>query len=1024
MGVATFIENDFGTETAKALVYNAWWFEAIMVLFVINFFGNIFKFKLWRKEKLVSFVFHLALVLVIVGAGVTRYIGFEGSMPINEGEISSDFLSEKNYLSITIDNGKEQIQQPIEKPLLLSAATKNNVNINTTFRDQPVAIKLLEFIPNAYEVFQQHDSGEAYLHLVESSTGKRKEHYIKKGGFELINGMLIGFETDQNAFINIGVAENQLTINSESEGVYYRMRDQYQGSIAQNQTEQLSLLSVYQIAGLQFVVPEMPVTGTFKTVSDKENSDGLSALTFAIKTNGAEKEVTVKGRQFGIQPPTRITVDNLNFNLNYGAKKIQLPFAIKLNDFQLEKYPGSESPLSFASEVTVYDQKGNFDQRIYMNNILKHRGYKFFQSSYQIDGEVEQTILSVNYDFWGSTLTYWGYYLLYGGLLLTFFVKGNRFYNLKEQLEKIRIKKASLLSLCLLVGFLCHAQPKKLAFDHSAAKSFEKSQIDSILISKKVSENHSAAYERLILQDAGGRMKPVHTFASELLRKVSKKDTYEGLNATQVILSMQQYPRLWFNAPIIYLEKGNRKLRNNLGLKEGQKYAKLIDFFDKKGDFLLYDDVQKAYQQKIKSKYEKDLINIDRRVSLLSSALIGTVFRIYPNPNDPNNTWVTHAQLNTANYEGEEAMAVSKLLPYYLQLLSNDQTANNNQQVADVLNGIIVVQKKYGAAIYPKDSTISLEIAYNKYDIFKKLYSYYLYIGTILFILLIVQVFYFKSRKLSYVINACIAITIALFVLNTLGLISRGIISNHAPWSNAYESMIYVAWSLMLFGLLIGRKSNLTIAAATVLSSFILMVAHWQWMDPAIENLVPVLNSYWLMIHVSIIVFSYAPFALAMILGLLVLLLMIFTNHKNKERIELIISELTIINELSLTVGLVMLTIGNFLGGQWANESWGRYWGWDPKETWALISIMVYSFILHLRLVPGLRSKFVFNVASVVAFASILMTYFGVNFYLSGLHSYAKGDQNITPSFIYYSVGIVTFISVVAYFKNKKHLKL
>jgi len=194
-------------------------------------------------------------------------------------------------------------------------------------------------------------------------------------------------------------------------------------------------------------------------------------------------------------------------------------------------------------------------------------------------------------------------------------------------------------------------------------------------------------------------------------------------------------------------------------------------------------------------------------------------------------------------------------------------------------------------------------------------------------------------------------------------------------------------------------------------------------MDPAIANLQPVLDSYWLMIHVAVIVGSYGPFALSMIIGVVALLLISIAAKKNKAKIDLNIKELTIINELSLTVGLIMLTIGNFLGGMWANESWGRYWGWDPKETWALISILVYAFVIHMRFVPGLRGRWTFNFMSIIAFASILMTYFGVNFYLVGLHSYASGDKIITPSFVYYAIFVVALLGAVSYWRYQKVFK-
>ena len=338
------------------------------------------------------------------------------------------------------------------------------------------------------------------------------------------------------------------------------------------------------------------------------------------------------------------------------------------------------------------------------------------------------------------------------------------------------------------------------------------------------------------------------------------------------------------------------------------------------------------------------------------------------------------------------------------------------------MDGLIKFQKKYGSEIYPTDNKIEAEIYYNDHDIFRSLFSCYLYAGLLMFVVVIAKIFW-NNKPLNILAKVFAAVIILLFVLHTLGLIARWYISGHAPWSDAYESMIYVAWATMLFGLIFGRKSQLTMASTAFVVAMILMVAHWNWMDPAIANLQAVLNSYWLMIHVAVIVGSYGPFALGMILGVVSLFLMIFTNEKNKKKMDINITEMTYINEMALTVGLVMLTIGNFLGGQWANESWGRYWGWDPKETWALISIMVYAFVIHMRFVPSLRGTWIYNLISIIAFYSILMTYFGVNFYLSGLHSYAKGDQVVTPSFIWWSVAIVGLLGVASFIQYRKFYK-
>lgn len=375
----------------------------------------------------------------------------------------------------------------------------------------------------------------------------------------------------------------------------------------------------------------------------------------------------------------------------------------------------------------------------------------------------------------------------------------------------------------------------------------------------------------------------------------------------------------------------------------------------------------------------------------MESALSGRILKIFPIPNDPNSKWISYLELNESGMKGMDATYTKSILPLYFGTLSNATQTKDYQSANELLESLNGFQKKFGSTVMPSEDKIDLEIAYNKYDVFKKLPYWYLTAAVLMLLFTIVDIF--KSRKLTRVAINVMHISIGvLFLLHTLGLLARWVISGHAPWSNAYESIIYVAWATMFFGLAFDRKSKLTVASSAFVTAMILMAAYMNWIDPEIANLQPVLNSYWLMIHVAVIVASYGPFALGMILGFVSLLLIFFTNEKNKAKMDLNIQEITYINEMALTIGLIMLTIGNFLGGQWANESWGRYWGWDPKETWALISIFVYAFVIHARFVPALRGKWVFNVLSMLAFISILFTYYGVNFHLVGLHSYASGE--------------------------------
>ncbi len=461
---------------------------------------------------------------------------------------------------------------------------------------------------------------------------------------------------------------------------------------------------------------------------------------------------------------------------------------------------------------------------------------------------------------------------------------------------------------------------------------------------------------------------------------------------------------------------------NIIGRNNKEKYAAFTDFFDKNGNYKIAKQLEKSYKSALPNAFEKDFIETDRKVNLLFSALDGKILTIFPIPNNAGNKWVSYKDLNIDDFKGIDSLYVKNILPLYLGSLKNDVETNDYANSTKILESIKGFQNKYGSSVLPTQDQINAEILYNKYDIFRSLFSWYMYVGALMFVLLIFQIFNDK-KFLNYLIIFSKFSIVFLFVLHTLGLIARWYISGHAPWSDAYESMIYLAWATVGIGLAFGRKSDLTLASTSFVAAMILMIAHWSWMDPEIANLVPVLDSYWLMIHVSVIVGSYGPLTLGMILGIVSLFLILITNKKNKKKIDLNLKELTIINELTITVGLIMLTIGNFLGGQWANESWGRYWGWDPKETWALISIMIYAFILHMRLIPGLRGKWIFNLMSIIAYASILMTYFGVNFYLSGLHSYASGDKIITPDFVYYSGLFVFVLGFASYFKYKKYFK-
>ncbi|NNK76883.1 MAG: cytochrome c biogenesis protein CcsA, partial [Maribacter sp.] len=702
--------------------------------------------------------------------------------------------------------------------------------------------------------------------------------------------------------------------------------------------------------------------------------------------------------------PQQLNFEGLNMEVSYGAKEITVPFHVKLNKFMMEKYPGTNSAASYASEVTLIDDTKNvkMDYRIFMNNILDYRGYRFFQSSF--DKDEKGTYLSVNHDFWGTWISYLGYTLLTIGMILTLFNKKTRFYEVTQKIKKLRAKSSTFIFVLFL----------------SSSFSFAQTENANVYVDKAIDEAHAEAFGKLVVQDFKGRMKPVHTLSREILRKLARKENMYGLTSDQIFLSMFVNNQDWYKARIIKLGK-HKDIHKKLSV--GGDYASYADFFKTNGEYKLRDEVRRVYDLEPidRGVYEKELLKIDERVNILSMVFSGSLLKIIPNPDNPNNTWESNAVLNHSANDGHNHSTVARdFFTSYAETLKKAVVSNDYTQAGQVLDELAAYQRVEGSDIIPTELEISAEILLNKLKVFNRLAGFYMLLGIAFLFFLFLSVFKPKiNLKKVYLI--LFSLVLLGFVFHTVGLGLRWYVSGRAPWSNGYESMIYIAWTSTLAGLLFTRKSFGGLAATMVLAATILLVSTLSFLDPEITPLVPVLKSYWLTIHVSLIAGSYGFLMLGAIIGIINLILMMFLKDSNKKRVKRIVKEMSYISELTLIGGLFMVSVGTYLGGVWANESWGRYWGWDAKETWALVTILVYAFILHMRLIPKLTGLFAYNVATTFGLASVIMTYYGVNYYLSGLHSYATGDPIPVPSWVYILVISIIGICLMAYFKKRKY---
>ena len=980
IGYATFIENDFDPTTARLLVYNARWFEVLLVLMTLNFAGMIFTKRLHTKNKLNILVIHIALIIILIGAGITRYFGFEGTMHIRTGETSHTLLTTDTYVSLDLQ--VDQNFDLVKDKILLSNAKQNFYKKELAIGNQTIDFQLLEYIPAAIQTLVKVNQGSPYIHLIMAGSDGRHDLYIKEGEKTNFHGLEVCFGES--------TSKNNIQFIRKNDSLYVKtpfdiINNTEEGTITvtDSQFKPIDIMELRSFRDIQFLIRTYEPTGRIEyTEADKNAKHTKSVIKARINEyqffieEGVEKELSTK---------------NLLIKCYVGQQETALPFAIKLNQFKLERYPGSNSPSSFASEVVLLDKDRSveFPYTIYMNHVLDYGGYRFFQSSY--DADEKGTVLSVNHDYWGTQVTYFGYVLLFASLIISFFTRHTRFRRTLDHIKEIQSLRNAAKQAVLLVII----------------------SIASLTVTQAepVSEKHARSFGQLLVQGNDGRIMPINTLANQLMIKIHKKSTYNDLMAEQVLLDMMLAPENWRDVPFVRIN--HVEIEHILEINGS--YASYSDFFDDNRNYKLGGVAQTSLNKKaaLRTPFDKEIIRVNERISIYHNILQGTMLNMLPIPGNPHHVWTSPIMYNEMAVDDPELFP--DIIDPYLNALKN---GDENTAYA-LLEKIKNFQMQTDPTIIPADGKIKVEILYNRFNIFKNLFPVYLTLGLLLVVIFFLNIL-FPSVHFSWLKNIFFVIIGLSFVFHTVGLIARAYIASHAPWSNGYESMIYISWATILAGFLFMRKTQITLGLTSTLAGITLLTAHMSWMDPEITQLVPVLKSHWLTIHVASITASYGFLGLSAVIGFFNLFLMIFRNEKNNLRVHSVLKELTYIIELSLMAGLTLLIIGNFLGAVWANESWGRYWGWDPKETWTLVTIIFYSFILHMNLIPKMRNLFSFNFLALIGFSTVLMTYFGVNYYLSGLHSYAGGDPVPVPTFVYYTLSIIGIIGLVAYIQHHR----
>lgn len=643
-----------------------------------------------------------------------------------------------------------------------------------------------------------------------------------------------------------------------------------------------------------------------------------------------------------------------------GMKEEKLPFSLCLQKFEAKMHDGTNAVADYSSKFTVIDGDDKSEGEVSMNNIYSHRSYRLYQSSYDEDGK--GSVLAINADPYGIPVTYTGYALLFISLVwMLFDPKGGYRKLLKSPLLK---KGALITALILSMGNIqtLHAE--------SATGNLQ-----NAVLPKETAEKFGELH--ILYND---RICPVQTFALDFCKKIYGARSYQGLTAEQVLSGWVFYGNTWASEPFIKIKSGEMKTAMNL-----PDYASLNTFFNREmGGYTIGQYVQEYYNGQ-QDKFHQQAADIDGKIQIIMELREGISLKVLPYTFTKNvkatkdhpfikagtTTWFSPVDKLPQAVEQQHALYIRNVF----SLLNGDVKAGNISRV----NEFFVKMKKYqevsSGNSLPTNTQYKAERINNAFPFATILFMANLTLG---FIALFYTIYRMTKKKEIKVLNIALPILLGVsFLALTFGLALRWIISGNIPMSNGYESMLTVAWFVMLISILMQLRIRIVMVFGFLISGFFLLVSHINQMDPAIGQMMPVLNSPLLSIHVSIIMMSYALLSLTFICGIMGICL---RSHGE---------ELQALSRIFLYPALTTMGFGIFIGAIWANVSWGNYWSWDSKETWALITFMIYAVVVHTQSLPVFRKPLVYHIYITLAFLSIAMTYFGVNYFLTGMHSYA-----------------------------------
>lgn len=626
----------------------------------------------------------------------------------------------------------------------------------------------------------------------------------------------------------------------------------------------------------------------------------------------------------------------------------QLPFSLTMEKFNIAYHAGTAAAADYETHFTLTDDDGTRTQGgVSMNHIFSHQGYRLYQSSYDEDGR--GSILSINSDPVGIPITYAGYALLLVSLLwMLFDPKGDY-----RRLLRHPLLKKGVLAFALLLSPSLPAQAQQALPRETAAK-----------------------FGQLFILH-NDRICPMQTFAQDFTMKLHGAKSYKGFTAEQVLTGFIFHGDEWSGEPLIKMKAG--PLKETLQLPD---YCSVNTFFNPTmGGYILGPYVEEYYQGQ-HDKFHSQVADMDERLQLVMELRHGHLLKVFPCEVDGDTKWYGPTDQYGANVDSMQQLFMRNYFSLVYESVLECDYANMESLTAKLQQ----FQQAHGGSSLPSATQVKAERTYNAIPFATILFVANLTLGFLTLLVAmrhIVKPIHVRTNK-RVAAASRLLMSLSLAAL-TACLALRWEVSGKVPMANGYETMLFVAWMVMVAALVASRWSRLVLSFGFLMSGFFLLVSHIGQMDPAITRTMPVLNSPLLSVHVSLIMSAFALLSLTFVCGVVALALPALSRKAGVEAMD----SLALLSKLFLYPALALLAVGIFVGAVWANVSWGSYWGWDPKEVWALITLMAYAVAAHTRSIPALAHSRTYHIYMICAFLTVLMTYFGVNYYLGGMHSYA-----------------------------------